>query len=182
MGTGSGSRQRKSRLGKNQDSGQRDPFLLRVPFAKNITVSAVGAAVGFGFAKLDDAPPPADFLLLGGVLWLRLEEFPLTASIVDTWSGNISVGSVGTVDADVADLGEATILGSTAVGPAVSGVIARQRIAIPISAAGGIRNGAGGGLFLNLLINAADISDSTSPIVRATGTLNLIIAPMGKNE
>lgn len=182
MATGTGSGTRRNRIDEGDDPNQARILNLRVPVRKLITVNAVGAAVGFGFAALDGKVPKGDFIVLGGVANLRFEESPLSANIIDTWSGNFSLGTVGTVDVDVADAGEANILASTAIGPAVAGVLARARYAITGILAPVNNNALNGGLFLNLLINAADITDGTTPTVLVTGSISLGLLPLGFNS
>lgn len=181
MATGSGAKDKRSRFGEQQSANVAEILNLRIPVRKLITVNAVGAAVGFGFAGLDAKIPKGDFILLGGVAWLRFEESPLSANVIDNWEGDFSLGTAGTVDVDVADAGEANILASTALGPASSGVLARARYAIPGQLAP-VNNNAGiGALFLNLLIDAASITDGSTPTILVSGNISLAIAPLGLN-
>lgn len=181
MATGSGAKDRRPRWNDRQSANVAEILNLRVPVRKLITVNAVGAAVGFGFAGLDAKIPKGDFILLGGVAWLRFEESPLSANIIDTWEGDFSLGTVGTVDVDLADAGEANILASTALGPATAGVLARARYAIPGSTTPVNNNALNGALFLNLLIDAASVTDGTTPTVLVSGNISLAIAPLGFN-
>jgi hypothetical protein len=180
MVTAAGSKARRNRVGQGDDPNQARILNLRIPVRESITVVAAGAGVGFGFAILDAAGlPPGDFVVLGGVAWLRFEEFPLSANIIDAWNGDFSLGTSGTADVTLSG-NEVNILASTPIGPATTGVIARARYAIPAVAAS-VNNNTPGGLNLNLLIDAADITDATSPIVLVTGMIALALAPLGKN-
>lgn len=172
---------RRTRVGDKDDPNQTRILNIRCPVRKLITVNAVGAAVAFGNAALSAVIPKGDFVLLGGVAYLRFEESPLSANVIDTWEGDFSLGTVGTVDVDVADAGEANILASTALGPAAVGVLARARYAIPGQVAPINNNALNGGLFLNLLLDAASVTDGATPTILVTGTVNLALVPFGFN-
>ncbi len=175
---------RRNRMGDGDDPNQARILNLRVPFSKLLTINDPGAAVGFGFISLPAKIPLGDFLVLGGVAWLRFEESPLSANISDTFALTFSLGTTGTVDNSLATT-EVNILAATATSPATAtaGVVARGRYAIPASASGGINNNGGGGLFLNATILAADLPGSAvTPTILVSGTIVLAIIPLGKNS
>jgi hypothetical protein len=82
-----------------------------------LSVSAVGAGVGFGSLSLDDlALPEGDVIVLGIVANLSFTSED--ANIAATWSGDFSIGTKATIDADLVDDDEANLLPSTAIAKA----------------------------------------------------------------
>ncbi len=155
-------------------------FRFEIPIALSITAVAVSTAVGFGFVKVADLPE--GFLLFQGAV---LKDLVITdnasADISDTWNGDVSLGTVGTVDVDVGDAGEASFMASTAVGAAVAGVTPSQDIMSGDALNGVILDNTAGALdiILNLLVDAADQTDDTSVVMGVTGTLIISFVPLG---
>lgn len=140
---------------------------------KIISVSATGAAVGFGTAVLSGLP--AGFLNILEVA-CSLTFTAQDSNLIATWNGDFSLGSVPTADNDLADSGEADIVASTALGPAVAGVFSVSRVGI--AGGGPVRlDNSGGGLELNLnmLVDAASIVDDTTAEVAVTGNVDLLM-------
>lgn len=154
----------------------------RVEFNKlAVTVAAAGAAVGFGTVPLADLPT--------GMLFITAAKGSVRLSTVDTdisatFNGDVSVGTVATVDVDVSDAGEADILPSTAVGPAVArvapAIVARRAnpTDAPTLVASQYVDNSSGALELNLnvLIDAADIVDAQSAIFLADGWVDIMLS------
>lgn len=174
-----GAKMRASRFGDGDDPNLKDFLKLDIPFNKLVTVNAVGAAVGFGSTLLA-ALPKGELFYLPSVLYIEFSEEPKTTNISETWSGDFSVGFTPTADVTITD--NADFLASTALNVATAGNFARARFALTLLNNTFIDNNDGAkGVWLNLLIDAADIADGTTPTVRVRGGLKMAFIPYGKN-
>jgi len=155
-------------------------YRFELPIAHSVTAVTVTTAVGFGFVKIADLPE--GFLLFQGAV---IKDLVITengsADVSDTWNGDVSLGSVGTVDVDVGDANEANFMGSTAVGAAVAGVTPSQDIMSAEGINGVLLDNSAGSLDinLNLLVDAADMGDDKSVVFGVTGTLIISFVPLG---
>lgn len=150
---------------------KKQTILLRsVP----ISVLAVTTAVGWGTAVIGGLPE-GNLLVHGAIANLTFTG--TDANVIATWSGNFSLGSAATADFTLSG-SEVDFISSTAVGPAVAKVSPTTRGA----------NGTGFMLDntdkllkvnLNLIINAADIVDSTTAALLVTGEVYLVYTIMG---
>lgn len=149
---------------------------LTIPVNATVTVSATGAAVGFGSAVLRGLPE-GNILLLGIVANLAFAGSGADANLTDTWSGNFGIGTTPADDATIT-AADVDILDSQAIGPATAEAIARARFA---EAAQGILDNTDGSgeMNLNLLIAAADITDDTSVDITVTGELHVAYITLG---
>jgi hypothetical protein len=154
-------------LGKSKAQGFQNAktSLTDIP----LSVSAVGAGVGFGSLSLDDlALPEGDVIVLGIVANLSFTSED--ANIAATWSGDFSIGTKATIDADLVDDDEANLLPSTAIGPAVADVIASARYAaVPVEAAQILELDAPEPLKINMLVDAANITDASTGVISVSG-------------
>jgi hypothetical protein len=138
-----------------------------------VTVAAAGAGVGFGTAVLGALPT--------GFLCITQTKASLAFSTSDTdlaatFNGDFSVGSAPDADGALAGA-EIDVVPSTSMGPAVARVTpaATGRRAVG-SGALFLDNTAGSlELNLNVLVDAADITDATNGIVLVTGLVQLMI-------
>lgn len=90
----------------------------------NVPIVSSGATgIGFGTAPIAGLPE-GNILLLGAVAYATISKNTTlgAAGTIDTFSGNYSIGSAANADTDLTDAGDADVIPSTAVGPAVSGV------------------------------------------------------------
>lgn len=98
-------------------------------------VSSGATGVGFGTAPLAGLPE-GNILVLGAVAYATISKNTTlgAAGTLDTFSGNYGIGSAANADADLSDTGDADVIPSTAVGPAVSGVspVTRGANATPV--------------------------------------------------
>lgn len=160
-------------------AAQKQEIIKQVVTVKNLTVNVAAAttAVGFGTAVLGDLPE-GNILFLGAVSYLSFAGSGADANLVDTWNGDYAIGTVATVDVDVADAGEADIISSTAIGPATAEAIARTR---GTNATQVIFDNTDNSLEinLNLLIDAADITDSTNVNITVNGEVMLSYIVLG---
>lgn len=142
---------------------------------KDFPVTVVGATgVGFG-AGVIAGLPAGNILLLGAVAYAQFSKNG-DADVQDAFDGDFSIGTVPTVDVDVADAGEANIIASTAFGAATAGLSPALRAtnATPVI----IDNTDGSGeLNLNVLIDDANISGTATFLVN--GSLNLSYIVLG---
>lgn len=143
----------------------------------DLTVSNIDGATGvaWGTAVLGDVPE-GDILIVAAKLNLTLTE--ASASIGDTFDGDVAVGSAPTADNSLAGA-EVDIIPSTAMGAAVSSVNT-IRAASTSNESGTILDNTDGSLELNLnvLIDDADISADDQTLA-AKGVLYLTYAVMG---
>lgn len=120
--------------------------------------------------------PEGNVLILGALLNCTLTES--NAGVLDTFSGNVSIGSAPTADNTLAT-NEVDIIPSTAFGPAVSSV-ATVRAGSTAAIGGVVLDNTDGSLELNLNVLIADASISADDMVLvANGILHLVYTILG---
>lgn len=147
----------------------------RIP-VRAVAIAAVGATgVGFGFAT-GFALPQGNILFLGAVSYLRFSKNG-DVDIQDAFDGDYSIGTVGTVDVDVADADEATIIPSTPLGAATAGLSPVVRGASTDALGGGIIDNTDSSktLIINLLIDDANISGTASMLVEGYIDISMVV-------
>lgn len=142
----------------------------------SVTVSATGAAVGFGTVVAGDIPE-GNVLFLGATCYMTLAGSGSDANLVDTWNGDFAVGSAPDADGSLAGA-EVDVIPSTSIGPAVAEVSPRTRGA---NATQIMLDNTDGSLEINLnvLIDAADITDDQSVILTVNGEIELCYIVLG---
>lgn len=144
---------------------------LRVPVrGLTINVAATGSAVGFGTAVIQDLPT-GRLSIVGAKANLTFTT--ADTDIAATWSGDYSIGSAPTADASLS-AAEVNLIPSTAVGPAVARVspATEGALAAPFI----LDNSDGSGeINLNLLVDAANITDDTDADFTVDGYLDLLV-------
>lgn len=142
----------------------------------NIPVSATlsnfdgASGVAWDTAVIGDFPE-GNVLVLGAVLNLTAVE--AHAGILDTFSGNIAVGTTATADSTLATT-EVDIIPSTAFGPAVSSSTAVRAVSTA-SIGGTVFDNTDGSLELNMNVTIADASISAdNASMTFTGVLSLV--------
>jgi hypothetical protein len=154
----------------------RNPIIKqRIP-VRALAISNVGATgVGFGFA-VPGALPQGNILFLGAVSYLRFNKNG-DVDIQDAFDGDYSIGTAGTVDVDVADVDEATIIPSTPLGAATAGLSPVVRGASTDALGGGIIDNTDSSktIIINLLIDDANISGTASMLVDGYIDLAMIV-------
>lgn len=135
---------------------------------KNLTVAclATSTAVGIGASVIGDFPA-GNILFLGASASIIFSGSGADSNLVDTWNGDYAVGTTPNADGTLSGT-EVNIIASTAIGPAVAEVA---------PAANG--NNATQAFFdntdnslelnLNVLIDAADITDNATVNLTANG-------------
>ena len=147
---------------------------------KVINVAAAGAAIGFGTGVIG-ALPKGRLAFIGAASAFTFSALTTgTGNVTATFNGDYSVGTVANANVDLAGLGEDNIIDGEAAG-ATSGVIGPAVAKVtPVSNGASaaatkaviIDNSAGNlNLNLNILLDAADITDSTSVDLTVNGTL-----------
>jgi hypothetical protein len=128
---------------------------------KNTAVSVADGAPGFGNVAIGRLPV-GEILLLGA--FAELVFTTTDADVIATWTGSFAVGTVGTIDSDVADANEATFIQSSVIAAATAKVSPETRGVSAVANTGTIINNQAGTsqLFLNLLIDDASISGAAS--------------------
>lgn len=143
-----------------------------------INVAATGSAIGFGTAVIEGLPQ-GNLLLQGAVVDLIFTG-PTSANLVDTWEGDFSVGTAPTADNALSG-GEVDIVPSTALAAATAEVSPRTAGRSTDTENGVIHDNTAGTLELNLnmLIDAAHISDDQNVNLTVNGALHLAIIVLG---
>lgn len=142
-----------------------------------VTATAAAAGVGFGNVALATFPE-GNVLFLGAVGNLRFSALGANATnVIATWAGNYAVGSA--VDADGTLSGnEVNLVGSTVIAAATARVspFARGTGATQVVLDNTAKNT---NMILNVLVNAADITDATSVTLTVEGTLYIAYLMLG---
>ena len=148
---------------------------IRVNTAVNVVAAAAG--VGFGSVALA-ALPEGNVLFLGAVASLRFSAISANASnAIAAFNGDYAIGSG--ADADGALSGtEVNMVTSTALGPAVARVtpFARGTGAVQAVLDNTAKTVA---INLNVLMDAADITDATTVTLTVEGTLDIAYLMLG---
>lgn len=151
------------------------PVVTRRIQIRNLQVTVAGTTgVGFGSVAIEGLPQ-GNILFLGAVAYAQFSKNG-DADVQDAFDGDFSVGTVPTVDVDLADSGEADIIASTPLGAATAGLSPALRAT---NATQSILDNTDGTLELNLnlLIDDANISGSATFLVN--GSLNLAYIVLG---
>lgn len=148
---------------------------VRLP-VKALAISIVGASgVGFGFATLGGLPE-GNLLFQGAVAYMRFNK-NADVDIQDAFDGDYSIGTVGTVDVDVADANEANFVQSTALGAATLGLSPVVRGTHAVANTGDVIDNTAKDktVILNLLVDDANISGTASMLVDGYVELAFIV-------
>lgn len=145
----------------------------------NTLVTATAAATGVGFGNVALAAfPEGNVLFLGAVANLRFSALGANATnAIAAFNGDYAIGS--TADADGTLSGtEVNLVASTALGPAVARVtpFARGTGATQVVLDNTARTL---NMNLNVLVDAADITDATSVTLTVEGTLDIAYVMLG---
>lgn len=173
---------------RQQLGTEMTPVRLRYPLNHTVTAAAAGAGVGFGNVTIG-ALPEGNVLLLsaGGYFNFTSSSANLTA----TWGGSFGVGSTADADGTLATT-EVNVVASSTIAAATSktsnnnrGLYAGSNAAANTFTASPpvlVNNVAKGvNLILNVVVNAADITDATSAPITVTGYLDIVYMVLGDN-
>lgn len=142
-----------------------------------VTVTAAAAGVGFGNVALA-AFPEGNVLFLGAVANLRFSALGANATnAIAAFNGDYAIGSGADADGTLSGT-EVNLVGSTALGPAVARVtpFARGTGATQVVLDNTARTL---NMNLNVLVDAADITDATSVTLTVEGTLDIAYVMLG---
>jgi len=140
----------------------------------DISVTATGAAIGFGSVVLGGLPEA--YLKIHAVAIKVQFRGPTSANLTDTWDGDFGVGSTPASDATIT-AGDVDFISSTAIGAATAELSPVLTVADGVDLV--LDNTAGDlELNLNLLVDAANITDDTVVIIRARGVLEVVVTTM----
>jgi hypothetical protein len=134
---------------------QKQELIKQCLMVRNVALNVDGAAgVGFGTVVVGDLPE-GNILFLGGTAYITVSKV-VAAGVIDTFTGNYSLGSAPTADATLSGA-EIDLIPSTVLAAATGGVSPRTRAAQPAQA---ILDNTDGSLEINLnvLIDDASIS------------------------
>jgi hypothetical protein len=190
MVTGSGEKARTSRFG-DQDGvsvsiGGPDRLFL---FDKLAVFDAADADVNFASVPIL-ALPRADFILVGGYFHLdALKNGAASAQIIDAFVLTYALGTVATIDNDVADAGEFNLRTAQILAAATAGVAPHDKgvlqgtVPMAMNPANSyIDNNAGTlAVFLNMTLPDASIGVGVNRTLRVKGSLRLVTIGLGKN-
>lgn len=157
---------------------RQEVYRVNLPINTTVNVAAAGAGVGFGSAVIGGLPQ-GNLLFLGAVAYVQLAGPGDSANITDTWNGDFGIGTTPATDGTIT-AGDTDIISSTAVGPAVAEESPLTR-GISVLTEGLIFNNTDGSLELNLnvLVDAADITDAQNVDLTATGILHAAFIVLG---
>lgn len=143
---------------------------------ETVTVSATGSAIGFGSVVIGDFPE-GNILFLGAVSNIKLDGSGSDGNLTDDWEGDYSIGTTPADDATVSGT-DVDIIASTALAAATAEVGVTTRSA---NATQDIFDNTDGSLEINLnvLIDAADITDDESVDLTANGEAYLAFIVLG---
>jgi hypothetical protein len=156
-----------------RDGKVNGPYRIELR-GQSISVLAVTTAIGFGSCVIGDFPNKR--LYIRGIK-ASLGFVKQDANIIATWSGAWSLGSTPTADLTLAGT-DVDIIPSTSVGPAVAGRIVAPAVGSEVLVTTEITRTwtAAEELNLNLIVNAADITDSTTGVVKVFGYIDFLLA------
>jgi len=140
-----------------------------------LTVANGSGAPGFGTVVAADLPD-GNLLFLGAVAYLKFTS--ADADITATFEGDFSIGTTATADATLTS-GDADIIPSTALGPAVAKVTPVARGASTDTLGGGIFDNTDGSLELNLNVIIDDASQSAAVDLTVDGVIHIALIVLG---
>lgn len=147
---------------------------IKLPIDHAITVTATGAAIGFGSVVLGGLPEA--YLKIMSVAIQVQFSGPGSANLADTFDGDFGVGTTPASDATIT-AGDVDLISSTALGAATAEVSPVKTVADGVDLV--VDNTVGDlEINLNLLIDAANITDDTSVVITAKGVIEIVLVTM----
>ena len=140
-----------------------------------LTVTSVGAAIGWGTAVLGGLPE-GQLKILAVAAQLTFAGSGADANLADTWDGDFGIGSTPADDATIAGT-DVDLIASTALGAATAEV---SLLANAINGVDSVldNTAADKEVNLNVLIDAADIVDDQSVILTVDGVVEVTFITM----
>ena len=151
-------------------SGAQSQIISKIQISVNttVTVTATGAAIGFGSVVLNGLPE-GYLKMIGAAASLDFSGSGSDANLSDTWSGDFGIGTTPASDATIT-AGDVDIIASTALGAATAEV---APTVVAYNGTDAVIDNTANDLEMNLnvLIDAADITDSQSVDLTVTGVV-----------
>ena len=145
-----------------------------------VTVSATGAAIGFGSAPISGLPE-GNVLFLGAVASnIVVSGSGADANLSDTFNGDFSIGTTPADDATITGA-DVDIIPSTALPAATAEVGVATRASHSAAVTGTVYNNTAADLELNfnVLVDAADIVDDESVDLTVNGVVTVAYIMLG---
>lgn len=147
---------------------------IRLPINHAISVTATGVAIGFGSVVLGGLPE-AYLKVLSVAIKVQFTG-PTSANLTDTFDGDFGVGTTPASDATIT-AGDVNLISSTALGVAASEVSPILTVANGVDLV--VDNTANDlEINLNLLIDAASITDGATVAIMAEGVIEIVLVTM----
>ncbi len=138
-----------------------------------ISVSATGSNTGFGAVKIGDFPA-GNILRLGTIANIGFDGSAAAPDLSLTWDGFYSLGTQATTDADLSDPGDVDVTVAATVPVAVNGVAAANRARSIYTSLEPFNNSSSTvGVYVNLLVDNADIADDSTVEIKVNGWVEL---------
>tara|TARA_R110000851_G_scaffold16046_2_gene52515 strand:+ start:8052 stop:8567 length:516 start_codon:yes stop_codon:yes gene_type:complete len=148
---------------------------IRLPINHSVVVSAAGAAIGFGTVVLGGLPE-GHLKIMAAAVQVQFSGSGADANLTDTFDGDFGVGSTPASDATIT-AGDVDFISSTALGAATTEVSPLLTVADGVDLV--LDNTAGAlELNLNVLIDAANITDDESVTLTAEGIMEVTLITM----
>ena len=147
---------------------------IRIPIDHSISVVAVSTAIGFGSVILAGFPE-GQLKVMASAIKVQFAG-PTDANLVDTWEGDFGVGSTPASDATISGT-DVDLIGSTAIPAATAELSPEVNAIIGVDH---ILDNTENDLEvnLNLLIDAADITDDETVVIAVTGYMEITLLTM----
>ena len=147
---------------------------IKLPIDHVISVTATGAAIGFGSVVLGGLPE-AYLKVLSVAIQVQFTG-PTSASLTDTFDGDFGVGTTPASDATITG-SDVDLISSTALGAATAEVSPVKTVADGVDLV--LDNTANDlEINLNLLIDAASITDDATVAITAKGVIEIVLVTM----
>jgi hypothetical protein len=155
---------------------QQQPAIIHTVPVRAKTISVVDGAPGHGSVVIGGLPE-GNLLFLGAVAYFRFSTSD--ADIIAAFDGDFSLGTVPTVDSDLADAGEADLVPSTPLGAATAKVSPYVRGVSSAALNGVILDNTDGSLEVNLNLLIDDTSIAGAADFTVDGVVRIALLPMG---
>ncbi len=140
-----------------------------------VSIVAVSSAIGFG-TFVAAGLPQAHLKIMAVAIDIILAGSGADANLVDTWEGDFAVGTTPMSDATIST-GDEDLITETATGAATDEVSPRVVVADGVDLV--LDNTAGDlEVNLNVLVDAADITDDETVVLTATGVIEITFITM----
>lgn len=141
---------------------------MKIAIDHDVSVFAAGAGIGFGSVVLSGLPE-GQLKMLGAAIAVTLSGSGSDANLTDTFDGDFAVGTTPASDATIS-VGDEDIIVETALGAATAEVSPLQNVINGVDAVFD-NTAADLEMNLNVLVDAANITDASTVVLRAQGVI-----------